>query len=316
MVAQCHSVVRAPAARVTRLGPCGELLLEECAFAVTESFVDITLTKVLQDRQDALQLNANGDICVDKPKPPILRWYEVLITFCNVDPELFNIVSAEPLILDDSLVPEAVGWCTLPDSPSASNFALEFWTGTEDEGCDDDDTIYGYGILPRITQGMIGDISIANGVINFTVTAITRPGNQWGVGPYNVIINETGVNAGLPAPLLLAIDPTAHKCFQWTKLGPPEGFCGCQSLLPADLVFDVAPLLGAAAVPRAATFPLDPDGNPLLPGVIDWGDLTADTVVTSGTTTNHTYIAGSYTATYRWTGGSGTTYTSALITVS
>jgi hypothetical protein len=289
--------------------------LEACAFATTESFVDITLAKVNQDRQDALQLNANGDICVDKPKAPILRWYEVTITFCKVDPELFNIVSAEPLILDDSLVPEAVGWCTLPDSPSASNFALEFWTGTEDEGCDDDDTIYGYGILPRITQGMIGDISIANGVINFTVTAITRPGNQWGVGPYNVIINETGTNAGLPRPLLVEIGPTAHKCFQWTKLGPPDGFCGCQSLAPADLVFSVAPTTGLAAVPRVATFPLDANGDPLLPGVIDWGDLTADTIVTSGTTANHNYVVGVYTATYRWTGGSGTTYTSAVITV-
>lgn len=314
MVAQCHSVVRAPAARVTRLGPCGEILNSACAYATTESFVDITLAKVLQDRQDALQLNANGDICVDKPKAPILRWYEVTITFCQVDPELFNIVSAEPLILDDSLTPEAVGWCTLPNSAASSNFALEFWTGTEDEGCDDDETVYGYGILPRITQGMIGDVTIANGVINFTVNAITRPGNQWGVGPYNVIINETGVNAGLPAPLLLPIDSTAHKCFQWTKLGPPEGACGCQSL-PAP-AFVVTPTVGAAAVPRVATFPLDANGDPLLPGVIDWGDLTADSIVTSGTTMNHNYIAGSYVATYRWTGGSGPTHTSATITVS
>lgn len=316
MVAQCHSVVRAPAARVTRLGPCGEVLAEACAYAVTESFVDITLTRVMQDRQDALQLNANGDICVDKPKAPILRWYEVVITFCGVDPELFNIVSAEPLILDDSVVPEAVGWCTLPDSAAASNFALEFWTGTEDEGCDDDDTIYGYGILPRVTQGMIGDVTIANGVVNFTVSAITRPGNQWGVGPYNVIINETGLNAGLPAPLLVAIDPTAHKCFQWTKLGPPEGFCGCQSLDPEDLVFEVEPLVGAAAVVRTATFPVDGNGDPLLPGIIDWDDATADEVVTSGTTVQHTYVAGSYEPTYRWTGGSGVTYTSPTITVS
>jgi hypothetical protein len=162
---------------------------------------------------------------------------------------------------------------------------------------------------------MIGDISIANGVINFTVSAITRPGNQWGVGPYNVILNETGANAGLPRPLLLPIDPSAHKCFQWTKLGPPEGFCGCQSLAPADLVFSVTPTSGVAATPRVATFPVDPNGDPLLPGIIDWGDLTADTVVTSGTSINHTYVAGSYVPTYRWTGGSGTTYTSPTITV-
>lgn len=313
MPSVCHSVVRAPAARVTRLGPCGEILSTGCDFATTSSFVDITLTKVLQDRQDALQLNANGDICVDKPKAPILRWYEVTITFCNVDPELFNIVSAEPLVLNDALTPESIGWCTLPDSPASSNFALEFWTGTEDEGCVEDTVIYGYGLLPRVTQGMIGDVSIQNGVITFTVTAITRGANQWGTGPYNVIINETGPNAGLPGPLLSAVNPSSHKCFFWTKLAPPEGACGCQDLTPA---FAVLPTTGAAAVLRTATFPLDANGDPLLPGVIDWGDLTADTIVTSGTSTTHTYVAGSYVPTYRSTAMSGVTYTSPTITVS
>lgn len=313
MVAICHSVVRAPAARVTRLGPCGELSETGCDFATTSSFVDITLTKVMQERQDAFQLNANGDSCVDVPKAPFLRWYEVVITFCGVDPELFNIVSAEPLVLNDATIPEAIGWCTLPDSAQASNFALEFWTGTEDDGCDDDDPDFGYGILPRIVQGMIGDISITNGVITFTVTAITRGGNQWGVGPYNVIINETGPNAGLPGPLLTAMNPASHKCFFWTKMPPPEGACGCQDLTQP---FIVLPLTGAAAVLRTATFPLGPDGDPLLPGIIDWGDLTADQAVTSGTTATHTYVAGTYTATYRATGQSGITYTSAPIVVS
>lgn len=313
MASVCHSVVRAPAARVTRLGPCGELPDEDsdgCDFAVTESFVDITLTKVFQDRQEALQLNANGDICVDKPKFPILRWYEVTITFCAVDPELFNIVSAEPLILNDAVAPEAVGWCTLPDSAASSNFALEFWTGTEDEGCDGDNLVYGYGLLPRIVQGVIGDVTITNGVINFTVTGITRAGNQWGVGPYNVLINETGANAGFPGPLLSPVNTASHKCFMWTELGPPEGSCGCQDLTPE---FTVLPTVGAAGVLRTATFPLV-DGVPLLPGVVDWDDGN-ETVVTSGTTTTHTYVNGTYNPTYRATAQSGPTYTAATVTV-
>lgn len=311
MVAICHSVVRAPAARVTRLGPCGELSETGCDFATTESFVDITLTKVLQDRQDALQLNANGDICVDAPKFPILRWYEVVITFCGVDPELFNIVSNEPLVLNDATVPEAIGWCTLPDSTSAANFALEFWTGTDDDDCEDDDVTYGYGILPRITQGMIGDVTITNGVITFTVTGITRGGNQWGVGPYNVIINQTGPNAGFPGPQLVAMNPAAHKCFFWTNLAPPAGACGCQDLAEPLIVL---PLTGLAAVLRTMTFPTV-DGEVLLPGVIDWGDASPEEVVTSGTSATHTYVAGTYTATYRATGQSGITYSSAVITV-
>lgn len=311
MASECHSVVRAPAMRVTREGPCGELLDSSCAMATSESFVDITLTKVYQERQDALQLNANGDICVDKPKAPILRWYEVVITFCNVDPELFNIVSAEPLVLNDAAVPVAVGWDTMPNSASASAFGLEFWVNTEDD-CTSEDVVYGYGLLPRVTQGTIGTITVGNQVINFTVNAITRGANQWGQGPYNVLINESGANVGLPGPLLApGIPAAAHKRFMWTKLPPPDGVCGCQDLTP---VLAVAPLTGTAATPRVVTFPLA-GGVPILPAVIDWGDLTADTTVTSGTTATHTYIAGTYTATFRSTTHSGPTYTSAVITV-
>jgi len=313
MPSVCHSVVRAEVARVTRLGPCGEILDTACAFAVTSGFVDIALTKVFQERQDALQLNANGDICVDKPKAPILRWYEVVITFCNVDPELFNIVSADPLILNDATTPEAVGWCTLPDSASSSHFALEFWTGTEDDGCDDDELTYGYGLLPRVVQGSIGDVTIANGVINFTVNAITRPGNQWGVGPYNVIVNETGDNAGFPGPLLTAVNTQSHKCFMWTELPPPVAACGCQDLTPE---LEVSPLAGADPLLVTLTFPLDGNGDPLLPAVIDWDDLSAEEEVTSGTTVQHTYtLPGTYTPTFRPTGSSAPTYVSADVVV-
>lgn len=316
MASVCHSVVRAPAARVTRLGACGELPTASsngCDFATTESIVEITLNKVYQERQDALQLNANGDICVDKPKCPILRWFEVTVSFCQVDPELFNIISAEPLVLNDAASPQAVGWDTMPESACASNFALEFWVGTEDEGCDDDNLVYGYGVLPRIVQGTIGNITINNGVINFTVTGITRGANQWGEGPYNVIINETGANAGLPANLLTPIPAAAHKRFIWTELPPPVGVCGCQDATP---VLAVAPLTGTTAVPRVATFPLL-NGSPILPAVIDWGDGTAVQTVTSGTSANHSYAApGSYTVTYRPTAMSSPTYTSATVVVS
>src|SRR5688572_10059925 len=190
MVAQCHSVVRAPAARVTRLGPCGEILDEACAYAVTELFVDITLTRVLQDRQDALQLNANGDICVDKPKAPILRWYEVNLQFCNVDPELLNILTDDPIVLNDATIPEAVGYRTRRGTIATSNFALEFWVGTEDEECDDGEVVYGYGLLPWMYQGYLTDLTFGNQVTTFTVNAITKFGTPWGVGPYNVLINQ------------------------------------------------------------------------------------------------------------------------------
>lgn len=314
MASECHSVVRAPAMRVTRLDECGVPVESACSSATTDGFVEIALTKVFQERQDALQLNANGDICVDKPKAPILRWYEANIQFCNVDPELFNIMTAEPLVLNDAAEPVAVGWDTEIGSAELSNFALEFWVGTEDEGCDDGEVTYGYGVLPWMYQANLMDLTIGNAVVTFTVNAITKKGSPWGVGPYNVLINETGVNAGLPGPLLTPIGPNTVKRFFWTRLAPPASQCGC---VPAAPELVASPLVGTAPEDVTFTIPSDADGNFLVPGVLDFGDLTANLVVTAGTPVVHSYtVPGNYTATYRLTEESGPTWTSQEIVIS
>lgn len=313
MVAECHSVVRSPAIRVTRLDACGTPLDSACSYATNSCFATITLTRVQQDRQDAIGLTANGDICFDVPKPPILRWFEVAIVMRQVDPEFFNIVTGEAIVLNDATVPVAVGWDTTAGGALLSNFALEFWTGTDASGCDDEgNIIYGYGLLPHVKQAVITMGEIGNAGVDFTITGITQAASNWNLGPYNVLINESGLNEGLPGPELTTTDGI-HKRFHWTTLPPPDGVCGCQDLSPALIV---EPLVGAAAVERTLTFPLDAEGNAILPAVIDWGDLTADEVVTSGLTATHTYVAGSYVATYRPTEFSSVTYTSATITVS
>jgi hypothetical protein len=292
---------------VTRLDNCGNLVDSACSSATTSSFIQITLTKVFQDRQDALRIDANGDICVDKPKAPILRWYEVVAELCRVDPEMLNIMTAEPLVLNDATIPEAVGWDTVVGSAELSNFALEFWVGTEDDECDDGEVDFGYGILPWVYQANLLDLTIGNDVITFSVSGITKAGSPWGVGPYNVLINQTGVNAGLPGPLLTPIPADAHKRFFWTQLGPPLADCGCTDVTPA---LEMTPLAGVVPQMVTVTFPTDSAGNPLLPAVIDWDDLTPNTVVTSGTSTTHNYtLAGTYDVTYRLTTQSGPTWT-------
>lgn len=311
MVSVCHSVVRAPVVRVTSLDACGEPVVGACSTATSSSFVDITLTKVLQERQDALTLNANGDICVDKPKAPILRWYEVNLQFCNVDPELLNILTDDPIVLNDAVVPAAVGYKTTRGSIATNNFALEFWVGTEDEECDDGETEYGYGVLPWMYQGYITDLTFGNQVTTFTVNAITKFGTPWAQGPYNVRVALSGVDAGLPMPLLQALSPADVKLFQWTTLPPPQAQCGCVAL-PAEL--EVDPPGGAAPLLVTVTIPTNIEGTQLLPGVIVWDDLSAPEVVTSGTEVTHNYaLAGTYDIEYKLTGESGPTYTVQVI---
>lgn len=309
MPTECHSVVRAPAFRVTRLDACGVPIESACSSATEECFVQITLTKVYQERQDAQRISANGIICVDKPKFQQLRWFEVSAELINVNPSLLNIMTSESLVLSDAADPVAIGWNSEDDSAGTSNFALEFWVGTEDEECDDGEVTYGYGLLPWVYQATTGDETYNNDVVTFTVTGITHKGSPWGLGPYNVrIVEAAGPTLGDPAPLLTPILPNQHKRFFWTQLPPPVGQCDCTDVTP-ELV--ASPLTGTAPEDITFTIPVDSDGNALVPGVLSFGDATADVAVTAGPSVVHSYtVIGDYVATYVLTAQSGPTWTS------
>lgn len=311
MASECLPVLQFDVARVTRLDECGEPIDSTCAYAVSEGVITLAMTNNNQDRQEYLQLNGKGDICVDEAKEPQLRWINFELTLCSVDPEFFNIMTAEPLVLSDAAEPVAIGWDTTTDAPLNSYFALEAWTNTGGDSCEDGTTDYGYFLLPFAVGGQVSDITLENTVINFTITGRTKKNSLWGTGPYNVRVIEAVLNNGEPAPLLTSVGPKVHRRNFWTELPPPAGACGCQDLTPALVVL---PLAAVAATVRTLTFPVDADGDPLLPAYIDWGDATPSVLVTAGTNATHTYAIGSYTATYRTLAYSAPTYTSATIT--
>jgi hypothetical protein len=311
VASECLPVLQFDVARVTRLDECGTPIDSTCAYAVSEGVITLAMTNNNQDRQEYLQLNGQGEICVDEAKEAQLRWINFELTFCNVDPELFNIITAEPLVLSDAEVPVAIGWDTTQGAPLNSFFALEAWTNTGGDSCEDGETDYGYFLLPFAVGGQVSDITLENANINFTVTGRTKRRSLWGTGPYNVRVIEAVLNNGQPAPLLTAIGSDVHRRQFWTELPPPVGQCGCQDLTPELIVL---PLTATAATLRTLTIPLDPDGDPLVPGYVDWGDATPDQLVASGTTVTHTYAVGTYTATYKTLVYSAPTYTSATIT--
>jgi hypothetical protein len=312
MPSQCLPLLHFDAARVTRLTSCGAVVDSTCSYATTRSVISVAMTNNNQDRQDYLQLNGRGEICVDLTTEPQLRWINVEITFCKVDPELFNIITGEPLVLnDESPTPRSIGWDTTTSGPLNSFFAFEAWADTGDS-CDDGVPEYAYMVLPFVIGAQVGDVTWENANINFTVSARTKANALWGTGPYNVRLGETAPTLGQPLPLITAIGSNVHRRIFWTELPPPPTVCGCQDLTPALLV---TPTTGPAATPRVMTIPTDADG-PILPGYVNWGDATPATLVTSGTTVNHTYAPGSYVATYKPTKYSSPTYTSVPLTVS
>lgn len=308
MASICYPVLRVPAVRLTKLDACGEVVDSTCSSATSSGIITIEQAAELEDRQDYFTLNADAQPCITDTSPPILKWINVTITFCQVDPELYNIATAEPLVLNDATpTPVAVGFRTRQGSVNNSNFAFEAWTRIGgSNNCSDGEVQYGYFLLPWVVEGMVGDLTLENGAATFTITGRTQPNSLWGVGPYNVVRNAT---TGVPGPLLVPIAAGDHRHMQVTTMPPPAIACGCSDVTPT---VTVTPTSGAS--PLAVTLTV-PTGT--LPAWIDWGDGDPIEEVTVGTTVPHTFDnPGSYTVEYMSNAGSGPTYTSVPIVVS
>lgn len=311
MVAVCFAPIRVPAIRVTALDACGAVSTSACSSVSSTGIITIEQTAEYNERQDFFTLNADGQPCVTDTSPPILKWINVVITFCKVDPEMWTILTGEPLVLDDAATPRAIGFRTREGSVNTVNFGFEAWSRISgSNNCSGGVLQFGYFLLPWMIEGTAGDLTLQNGLANFTVNARTRSSSLWGVGPYNIRLVQSGADTGEARPLLTAIAVGDHRHIQLTTLAPPADACGCVDATPS---FVIAPDTGAAPLAVVATHP----SGLVYPIHIDWGDASATQVVLAGPTTGHNYtVPGAYTATLRQVTISGPIWTSNVVTVS
>jgi hypothetical protein len=232
MTSVCYTPWKIPKVRVTQLDSCGQPVTG-CSTVVSDGIISIAMTKEYEDREEFFVKNGDGKFCVRETNPPILKWINLVITFCNVDPELVGIVAAEPLVMDDAETPNATGYSTDEDSAGDVNFALEGWTrvtnlssGVACTGGPE----YGYALFPWIVEGTIGDITHENGVANFVINARTRGDSLWGTGPYFVDYSDNPAGSTTDIALLTPILSTQHHRMFITRKPPPDASCGCSTL--------------------------------------------------------------------------------------
>ena len=226
-----------------------------------------------------------------EPAETTLTGYAVEIAFCEVDPELFALVTGQPVVLDS--FGNAIGFdIDTATSLTGQGFALELWAGSAaGDACATEGAqgSYGYLLLPFLQGGIVGDFTVENGSVTFTLTgANTRDGNSWGVGPYADIQIGAG---GQPGPMLSPVGSTVALRTILTDVAPPEAVCGCRPLLdPSN-----AALTGVAGVATGLT--VDFDVTPPATGEVwyDFGDGTWDIVAAPGDASHDYDSAGTYT---------------------
>lgn len=231
MAGNSFPLVRGRAIRVTELDGCGKAL-DANSVVVTDGFVSVALSADIEDAEPIEVKNANGQTCVREPGCAEFKGYSVDITFCQVDPCLFTLLTGQQTIVDDQ--GRAIGFRMATDRKACDyNFALEMWSNapTKESVCDDAGNAVqvkqdpgGYLVLPFLRAGVIGDFTLENAEVTFTVQgAVSKDGNLWKDGLYPVMHNAAGVPSKLADPLTGA----DHLGVMFTTLAAPRNTDGC-----------------------------------------------------------------------------------------
>ena len=220
-------LVRGHMMRVTKVDGCCAPDFGDDAMVVTEGFVSVALTANINEGEELVVTNAAGKTCVRDPGQTEFQGYGAEITFCEVSPCLFSIVTGQPSVVDAN--GDVVGFrMNSAISLTGSGFALEVWMGVPGVACTGEGGAYGYLLLPCLQGGVVGDFTIENAAVTFTVTgAATKDGNGWGTGPYDVV---PGTDGTTPSKLPDALDVDDHLYVVFTTVAPPEETDGCAAL--------------------------------------------------------------------------------------
>lgn len=230
MADKCFSMVRGRAMRVTRLDGCGAVKASGCSAITSEGFVSIAFTANIDEGETIDIKNAAGKSCVLDAPVPRLSNYTLVITFCEVSPELYAMLTGQSVVFDSA--GDAVGFRVNTDvDPSDSGFAVEVWSNVPGVACGvgGGAGTFGYTLVPFVQGGVLGDFTIENNAVTFTISnATTKSGGSWDVGPYDVV-DDTGT----PSPLLEPIGNADHLHVQLTTIAPPAPGCSCAATGPA-----------------------------------------------------------------------------------
>jgi len=231
MATKCASLTRGKMIRITKLDTCGNVVTGAASTLVAKAFISATITPNYLDPEEITQADANGDLCIDDRSPVALRWVDIELNVCTMDPDMINLITGDPIVLDDATpTPNKVGFRLDTALDGSANFGLEIWSGVSGSACAVGGfTPYGYWLFPWVKDAQWNEWTIENGTLTFTWTLRAVIGSGWGVGPYLNVRRDATVPATLEA-LLTPIGPTQVMHFEISTAPLPTPACGAVAL--------------------------------------------------------------------------------------
>jgi|SRR5262245_11013699 len=229
-MSRCFASIKGLSMRATRVDGCGAVIPGANASVVSCGFISIGVSANIEDGEEFTQKLANGTLCVSEKDCSILKFLELEIALCEVDPELYELMTGNRIVTDGGAPGESIGFTLSEDLRCEGGVALEVWTRVAGTGGCEGGTAYQwlYWLFPNVVGGVIsGDLTIENGPLTFTLSAHTQSSAQWGTGPYDIF---QGPSAGTPGALPSPIEPGEHMLTMLTDVAPPECACGYQAV--------------------------------------------------------------------------------------
>lgn len=290
MANNCFTPIRGRRMRVTKVDSLGRPVPGECSYAVADAFVNVEMTAEIEEGETTTIRNASGAICISERGCDSLNWYNVSIQFCQVDPDLFAMINPTWTKLLDYRG-ETIGWEESHSYSCDQGIALEVWSDVSGYIPTDPNAsgAWVYYLLPFVVGGTLGDLTVENGAVTFTLTGRTKKGSQWGRGPYDVMANPPDGTCG---PLITPFSPEAPRRIFLTTCPPPEATCGCQPLSnpegPVSQVWE--------DITDTTRMTVRTNAVGTGPFTVDWGDGTTENLPAGVSGLAHRYgQAGTYT---------------------
>lgn len=307
--ALCPSFIGAKRMRVTLVDGCGRPVYGPQSQVVSSGFVSIEIEPEVEEGEDQSQKTAGGEQCISAKGPDVIKWWNLAIEFCEVDPDMWLIMNRTWKRVTDATRTKTTGVRPALEFSDQLGFALELWpkaAGGASAVCDptkpgdEDFFVSGYFMFPWCLGNAPESFTLENSPTTFTLNARTRTGSLWGKGPYDV----TRDAQGNPAPLLDYIDPgfsvpawnfqtsgqpdTFH--IEVVTVKPPDAECGAQGLWNPDAV---APQVTVEEGDTTRTAVLTvTNWADIKSGTVDWGDGNSEPLPPgSNGTITHVYAA-------------------------
>lgn len=238
MATKCFKPFGGQRMRVTAVDNLGRAKYGPCSSLVSEGFVSVKASAEIDEGDEVNSKTASGIVCLAEKPCPQLKWLNIEMQFCLVDPDLAVMLNPTFKKLTD-YKGDTVGWEETYEQSCTDGIALEVWMNLSGHENDDRYAEGGwlYYLIPYISGGIIGDEEINSGALNLTLSGRTRKGSNWGRGPYSdVQLNPSPIPGGAPikGPLLVPVAPNAPRRRFITELRPPQALCGCQPLSNPD----------------------------------------------------------------------------------